>query len=228
MLATQGKRPGAIRNGIKLGVAAIIVIALLPFASAIGNILGALPNPFASTHHERVQPPVLKSLQDLSEYHAATANLSAIVEQSDDADYLPAFIKGDDTTYLAVGSVDAIVDFGHLGTNAIAVSADGKAVTVTLPSPTVGTPQLDLDNSQILSHSRGLVDRLGSLLGSAPDNTQALMKQGQAALARAAAQTELSARAKTNTTDMLTAMLRSLGFQQVTISFLPPPPPPAP
>ncbi len=225
MLATQSKGPGAIRGGIKLGIAAIIVIALLPFASALGNILGALPNPFASTHHERVQPPVLESLQDLSDYHAASANLSAIVEQSDDADYLPSFIKGDDTTYLAVGSVDAVVDFSHLAGDAIAVSADGKSVTVTLPSPTVAAPQLDLDNSKILSHSRGLVDRLGSLLGSAPDHTQALMQQGQAALAKAAAETELVARAKTNTTDMLTAMLRSLGFQQVTITYVPPPAP---
>ena len=225
MLATQSKGPGAIRGGIKLGIAAIIVIALLPFASALGNILGALPNPFASTHHELVQPPVLKSLQNLSAYHAATANLSAVVEQSNDADYLPSFIKGDDTTYLAVGSVDAVVDFSHLASDAIAVSADGTSVTITLPSPTVATPQLDLENSKILSHSRGLVDRLGSLFGSAPDNTQPLMQQGQAALARAAGETELLTRAKTNTTDMLTAMLRSLGFKQVTISFLAPPTP---
>jgi hypothetical protein len=225
LLATQSNRPGTIRSGIKLGIAAVIVIALLPFASAIGNILGAIPNPFATTHHERVQPPVLKSLQDLSAYHAASANLSTVVEQSDDADYIPAFIKGDDTTYLAVGSVDAVVDFSHLGTDAITTSADGKAVTVTLPAPTLATPQLDLDNSKVLSHSRGLVDRLGSVFANSPDDTTPLMQQGQAALATAAGQTELVARAKANTTDMLTAMLRSLGFEQVTISFAEPPPP---
>ena len=103
---TAVPRTGFIRSGFNLGIAAVIVILLAPLAMNLGNILGALPNPFSSERHERVQPPVLKSLQDLAEYHAATANLQAVVEVSHDADYLPSFIKGDDTKFLAVGSVE--------------------------------------------------------------------------------------------------------------------------
>jgi hypothetical protein len=223
VLATHSSsHTGTIRSGLKLGIAAVIVIALLPFAQSIGGLLGAVPNPFASTHQERVQPPVLQSLQDLSEYHAASANLSAVVESSNDADYLPGFIKGEDMTYLAVGSVDAVIDFGSLAGNAIANSADGKSVTVTLPEPTYAEPRLDLENSKVLSHNRGLFDRIGSVLGDTT-NEQPLLDLGQRALSDAAAGTELVGRAKTNTTSMLTSMLRALGFDQVTIVFQPPP-----
>jgi hypothetical protein len=223
VLATRSSsHTGTIRSGLKLGIAAVIVIALLPFAQGIGGLLGAVPNPFASSHHERVQPPVLQSLQDLSEYHAASANLSAVVESSNDADYMPGFIKGEDMTYLAVGSVDAVIDFGALAGNAIAISPDGKSVTITLPEPTYAEPRLDLDNSKVLSHNRGLLDRIGSVLGDTT-NEQPLLDLGQRALSDAAAGTELVGRAKSNTTSMLTSMLGALGFEQVTIVFQPPP-----
>lgn len=223
MLATHtSSRNGTIRSGLKLGIAAVLVIALLPFAQGLGGLLGAVPNPFASTRQERVQPPVLQSLQDLSEYHAASANLSAVVESSNDADYLPGFIKGEDMTYLAVGSVDAVVDFGSLAGDAISISPDGKSVTITLPEPRYAEPRLDLDNSKVLSHNRGLLDRVGSVLGETT-NEQPLQDLGQRALSDAAASTELVGRAKTNTTSMLTSMLGALGFEQVTIVFQLPP-----
>ena len=159
-------RTGVVRSGLKLGIAAVIVILLAPFAANLGHVFGAIPNLFGTERHERVQPPVLKSLQDLAEYHAATANLQTVVEISHDASYVPSFIAGDDTKFLAVGSVDASVDFSRLASTAIEVSPDGKSVTVTLPAPTYAAPHLDLDNSQILSRDRGLVNRVGDVFTS--------------------------------------------------------------
>jgi hypothetical protein len=223
-LATAS-RPGVLRSGFKLGIAAVIVILLAPFASNLGHIFGAIPNLFGSERHERVQPPVLKSLQDLAEYHAASANLQAVVEVSHDADYIPSFIKGDDTKFLAVGSVDATIDFSQLATTAIVVSPDGKSVTVTLPAPTYAPAHLDLDNSQVLSRDRGLVDRVGGIFTSEPTNDQGVYQLGQQALSDAATKSGLIDRAKTNTSDMLTQMLRNLGFEQVVVQFTEPPPP---
>ena len=93
-------RIGVVRSGFKLGIAAVLVILLAPFAANLSNLLAALPNPFATERHERVQPPVLKSLQDLSEYHAASANLQAVVEVSHDASYVPSFLAGERTLIL--------------------------------------------------------------------------------------------------------------------------------
>jgi len=210
---------------LKLGIAAVIVILLAPFASNLGHIFGAIPNLFGSQRHERVQPPVLKSLQDLADYHAATANLQAVVEVSHDADYIPSFIKGDDTKFLAVGSVDATVNFSQLASTAIVVSPDGKSVTVSLPAPTYAGAHLDLDNSQVLSRDRGLFDRVGGVFDSEPTNDQGVYRLGEQALSDAATKTGLLDRAKTNTSDMLTQMLRNLGFEHVNVQFVEPPPP---
>jgi hypothetical protein len=218
-------RFGAIRSGVKLGIAAVIVILLAPFASNLGHLLEALPNPFATEKHEQVQPPVLKSLQDLSDYHAATANLQAVVEVSHDASYLPSFLAGESTKMLAVGSVDAVVDFRGLGENAIQKSADGKSVTVTLPAPGYAPPHMDLQNSQVLAHDRGLMTRLGDVFTN-PGDDKAAYQLGDKALAGAAAQSGVLDRAKDNTTAMLTSMLKGLGYQNVTVNFLPPPPAP--
>ena len=215
-------RAGVVRSGFKLGIAAVIVILLAPFAANLSHLFGALPNLFGSERHERVQPPVLKSLQDLAEYHAATANLQSVVEVSHDASYVPSFIQGDDTKFLAVGSVDASVNFSQLGSTAIQTSPDGKSVTVTLPAPTYSEPHLDLDNSQVLSRERGLLDRVGGVFTSDPTNDQGLYQLGDQALRDAAPKTGLLDRAKTNTTDMLTSMLRGLGFQNVTVKYIEP------
>jgi hypothetical protein len=223
-LATAS-RPGVLRSGLKLGIAAVIVILLAPFASNLGHLFGAIPNLFGSERHERVQPPVLKSLQDLADYHAASANLQAVVEVSHDADYLPSFVKGDDTKFLAVGSVDATINFSQLASTAIVVSPDGKSVTVTLPAPTYAPAHLDLDNSQVLSRDRGLFDRVGGMFTSEPTNDQGVYQLGQQALSDAATKSGLLDRAKTNTSDMLTQMLRNLGFEQVVLQFTEPPPP---
>jgi hypothetical protein len=222
------QRAGVIRGGVKLAIAALLVIVLLPFAGGLSSLLSALPNPFASERHERVAPPVLKSLQDLSEYHAATANLDSVVEVSNDASYLPSFIKGDDATFLASGSVDAIVDFSGLGADAIVTSEDGKSVTVTLPAPTYDEPHLNLESSKVLSHNRGILDRVGSAFADDPGNDQDLYTLGEQALREAAPQTELLDRATANTKTMLTAMLKDLGYKDVTVTFEQPPAPPQP
>jgi hypothetical protein len=218
---TAVHRAGTIRSGVKLGIAAVLIIALAPFAANLGHLLEALPNPFATETHQAVQPPVLKSLQDLSEYHAATANLQSVVEVSHDASYLPDFIAGDSTKFLAVGSVDGVVDFRGLSDSAIQISPDGKTVTVTLPAPTYAPTHLDLDNSSVLSHDRGLVNRVGDVFTDS-DDSKAVYQLGDQALHDAATQTTLLDRAKDNTTSMITGMLKQLGYENVNVTYTEP------
>jgi len=208
---------------VRIAVAIVLVIVLAPFAMNLSHILGALPNPFATEHHERVQPPVLKSLQDLSEYHASSANLSAVVEDSHDASYVPSFLAGDSTTFLAVGSVDGVIDFRTLPESAIQVSPDGKSVAVTLPSPTYAPVHLDLDNSQVLSHDRGLANRIGDVFTD-PADDKAVYQLGSQALQDAAAQSGVLDKAKANATSMITGMLHQLGFTNVTVTYVEPAP----
>src|SRR5215210_4532784 len=93
-------------------------LALLAAGAALLVGLPALVpalNPFKEETVDRSQPVLLKSLEDLSEYRAASANLQVVVDVERDTAHLPFFIKGERTLFVAAGSVDAAVDFGRLG-----------------------------------------------------------------------------------------------------------------
>lgn len=205
------------RTGVLGG--AFAAILLIAFGWVVGGGLSNL-NPFADKTVDRSPPAVLKSISKLSEYHAATARLQQVVDVEHDVAHVPSFIAGTRTTMLASGSVDAVVDFGRLDKRNVRVSEDGKAATLTLPAPRLAKPQVDLEHSRILGRERGLVNRVGSLFkdGSAPQRAMLLRAQRKLAKA-AAADRQLPAAARRNTTRMLTGLLRGLGVERVTVRY---------
>ena len=208
----MGARTGSRALLFLAGLLALVVIAVL-------LVTGPL-NPFGTDTEDRSQPVLIKSLENLSDYHAATANMQVVVDVEEDARLLPSFIKGERTLFVAVGNVDAQVDFSRLGKDAVKVSEDGKAVTVTLPSPTLGKPYLDVSRSRVVSRERGVLDRIGSALGDNPDDNRELYQVAEQKLAAAAQETDLAGRAETNTRTMLTGLIRSLGYEKVTVNFV--------
>jgi hypothetical protein len=216
-----------------LAVTVLVVAAVLFGAGRLGlrDLLPTLPNPFGSKTLDHSQPPLRTALTDLSRYEAASANLQVIVDSEKDASFLPSFLRGDRTVFVAAGSVDATVDFSGLDDRAITVSEARRAVTVTLPAPALSPARIDLAQSQVASRQRGLLDRLGSVFSDAPGNDHRLyvaaqqkMDAAAAAAAAAAHDGELRARATDNTRKMLEGLLRSLGYSSVTVNFAAGPP----
>ena len=87
------RRRGSSALIILTGLAGLAVITFL-------LLIGPL-NPFGTETKDRSQPVLLKSLQDLSDYHAATANMQVVVDVEQDARLLPSFIKGERTLFVA-------------------------------------------------------------------------------------------------------------------------------
>src|SRR3954451_14435463 len=125
----------AVRRGSGFVRAGLVAALLVVVGMVLANGLPSLGDLFGTKTVDRSPPPVLKSIEDLSEYHAATARLQQIVDVERDDNVLPSFIHGTRTTFVATGSVDAVVDFDALDRRNIVVSKDGKAATVTLPAP---------------------------------------------------------------------------------------------
>ena len=71
----------------------------------------------------------------------------------------------------------------------------------------------------MLDRDRGLVERVGDALGDNPVDDSELYALAEDRLATAATQSDLRERAETNTRDMLTGLARSLGVQQVEVTF---------
>jgi hypothetical protein len=201
---------------VLLIAAAVALIVLLP------ALIPAL-NPFKEETVDRSGPVLLKSLENLSEYRAASANLQVVVDVEKDTNLVPSFIKGERTLFVAAGNVDAAVDFGGLGKSpdAVRVSGDRKEVAITLPPARLTEARPDPERSRVYDRDRGALDRIGEAFsddgGAAQPELYVLAEQK---LTEAAASDPALLRtAERNTRSMLEGMMRGLGFEKVTIRF---------
>lgn len=201
---------------------AILVAGAVALLVALPALVPSL-NPFKTETKDRSQPVLLKSLEDLSEYRAASANLQVVVDVERDTDLVPSFIKGERTLFVAAGSVDAAVDFRALGKSrdAVRVSDDRRAVRLVLPPARLTPPRLDPERSRIYDRDRGVLDRLGDALSDdGGADQQALYVLAERKLREAAAADPALLRtAERNTRAMLEGMMRGLGFERVTVEF---------
>lgn len=200
-------------------IAAGVIVAL--FVVGAIDLFDFLPNPFERTTVDRSQPALLERLSDLSEYRAASAELQVIIDVEDDIRFLPSLVAGQRVTFLAGGSVDAAIDFGALSDDAVEV--DGETVTLQLPAATIVDVDVEPDRSFVVNRERGILDRIGGVFSDNPTGEQELYQLAEEKLLAAAGESALLERAETNTSRMLTALLRSLGFDTVHVGFDEPP-----
>ena len=213
---------GEIRRGLVGTVVGVVVVLLVALLALFG--LARLTHwPFGSEERDRSGPAVLTAMRDLSEYHAATGQYQVVIDIQQDAKFLPDIIKGKRTIFLAIGSVDAYVDFRKLGDDAVSVSSDRKSVSITLPRAQLSKPNVDPDQSRVLNQDLGVIDRLGNLFSDQPNpQNQQMYQLAEQRLADAAKQVGLQKRAEDNTKATLDKLMRSLGFTTVNITFADP------
>ncbi|MEU2538047.1 DUF4230 domain-containing protein [Streptomyces iakyrus] len=200
-------------------LAALVLVLVVFFAGLRLSVIPGLKDLFGTETHDRSGPALLKSIQDISRYDAASGNFQVVVDLEKDAKLLPDAIRGTRTLYVGAGTVDAYVDLGKIGENDVKVNGDRTSATLRLPHAQLGKPALDPDRSYAVSKQRGLFDRLGDLFSDNPNGEQAVQKLAVRHIGEAAKESELTARAESNTTGMLEGLLRSLGFKEVRVSY---------
>ncbi len=162
---------------------------------------------------------LLKSIEDIGEYHAATANLELVVDLEQDARFLPSFIKGDRTIFVVAGTVDAGVDMRAMKPNAVTVDQATKKVTIVLPAAKLFKPTVDLQRSYVVDRKRGAIDRIKTLITNDSDELEVFQVAGAKLQAGAEADPKLLETARTNTTSMLKALVGSLGYRDVSVTY---------
>ncbi|MCG5220959.1 DUF4230 domain-containing protein [Streptosporangium sp. KLBMP 9127] len=204
------------RRGWRFLAGLLVVIVLLVVGA---RLTWTWLNPFGERSVDRSQPVLLESIHDLSRFEAATGNFQVVVDLEKDAAFLPDAIKGSRTLFVGAGGVDAYVDLSSIASNALTMSPDRTEVTVRLPRAALEKPNLDNRRSYVYHQQRGILDRVQEFLSSSPQNQQELYVLAEKKIAEAAAASDLRNRADQNTKRMLEGMLKSLGFEKVSVKF---------
>jgi Protein of unknown function (DUF4230) len=204
----------------KVGAVVTVIVGLVVLALVLSavHLLPQLRNPFGETTTDRSQPVVLKSISQLSRYEAASGAFEVVVDLKSHS-LLPSFIEGSDTLFVGQGTDIAYVDFSQLKGQAISVSANRTAVTVALPKAQLEPAVLNVHQSYVYAQQQGLANRIGNFFSGNPNNQQKVYEAAQTKIQNAAKSSQLLTEAQKNTQSMLTGMLKSLGFQQVTVTF---------
>jgi hypothetical protein len=200
-------------------VSAFVLVLVVLFAGLRLAVLPGLRDVFGTETHDNSGPTLLKSIQDMSRYDAASGNFQVVVDLEKDAKYLPDAIRGTRTLYVGAGTVDAYVDLGRIDQKDVTVNDDRTSATLRLPHAALGKPALDPDHSYAVSKQRGLLDRLGDVFSDNPNDERAVQRLAAQHIGKAAKDSRLTARAEENTTSMLEGLLRSLGFTDVTVTY---------
>ena len=214
--------PPPPRRPFPTGLVALGVAVLLGFLFVgwVRDLIPDLGNPFTEETVDRTGPAVLKSIRNLRDYRAASGHFEVIVDVERDTRFVPDQIKGERVLFVAVGNVDAGVDFTSLEEGAVEVSDTRRTVRLELPPATFRDPELDLERSYVYDRDRGAIDRIGSIFGDDSDLERDLYPLAEEKLASAARDNSgLLDRAERNTQIMLEGLLRSLGFTTVEVTF---------
>ncbi|NUT46038.1 MAG: DUF4230 domain-containing protein [Saccharothrix sp.] len=197
----------------RIVLAAVVVVAI---AALVGAVV-AVPRFLAGTDTiDRSQPAMLRSLRDLSQYHAAAGEFQVVLDLERDVRYVPAALAGQRTLFVAAGTVNAYVDFGGLAEGALEVpptttSGEARTVRLALPRAVLDKPNLDQERCYVFAQERGLFDRLASLVQT--QDQQPFYVAAEQKIADAARESGLVGRAEDNTRKMLTGMFGALGYR---------------
>lgn len=221
-----GVAPGPARRPGRMLAWLAAALALVLVGVIGGRAVDLLPdwaNPFSEQQTDRSQPPLLKSIQDLSRYVAAEGNFQVVIDLERNRKYVPDFLLKERILLIGAGRVEAYVDFGAIANGAVTESADHTSAELRLPAPKLGEPNLDLDNSYVFAEQRGLINRAKDVFGGDPNRQREAYQLAEDRIAGAARDSGLAARAEENTRKMLNGLLRSLGYTKVTVTFAPNP-----
>lgn len=210
------------RRSVPLTAVVLVLAAIGLLSIGLPGVnLPSLSNPFSTTTVERGAPVLLTKLTNLARFQAATGSFEKIIDDENDVNRLPSQVAGERTLFVAVGSVDAYVDFAGLDRDAVTVSNDGKRVDIVLPPAALSKARVDPELSYLVSRERGVLNRLGGIFSDNPTSERDLYRKAEREFGEAAKVGGLQERAEENTRLMLTGLLGTLGYSDVHVQFSP-------
>lgn len=198
-----------LKNIAFMVVGLIVALAGLSLANLNGFTL------FQGNQTDRSQQALLTSIKDISQYHASVGTFQQVIRIEDDVPWVPDIVAGRETTFIAVGTVNAYVDLSGITEQDLILSLNGKSAKMRLPEPQLDKPNLDQKLTYQVHQDRGALDRIADAI-DLPEQSQ-YYQEAETKIAAAAEESGLRNQATENTEAMLTGLFSSLG---IDVTFL--------
>lgn len=193
------------------GTALVVVGALVALTLTGFGVINMFTSWFQGSQVDRSQPVMLKSIQDIKQFHAAVGNFEVLLDIEDEAGWVPGFIAGRRTLFVGAGTVNAYVDFSGFADGDLNLSPDGKSLTIRLPEAKLDKPNLNHDRSGIYDQDRGIIERIADAIETPKQKQFFVMAETK--MAAAAQESELLKQATENTKSMLIGTFGSVGIE---------------
>src|SRR5918995_93367 len=99
--------PPRRRFPTSLAVLAAVLLSGYLFIAWVSDLIPDVANPFTTETVDRTGPAVLKSIQNLQDFRAASGHFEVIVDVERETRFVPDVIRGQRVLFVAIGSVDA-------------------------------------------------------------------------------------------------------------------------
>jgi hypothetical protein len=180
------------------------------------GFLGPLFNVAPSTPKVNVQSLILQQVRDASELTTASFTMQAVIPAEQDATFNGLTLGKTKLLYIAYGEVQAGVNLSQLTTDHVQVTGD--SIQVQLPAAQILDKKIDVNRSQVYDYDRGF-------LGLGPDSGPQLQALAQQEALRkitaAACEQGLLQRASDRAQLVVTQLLNTTGYKNVSINIQP-------
>ncbi|HNQ07351.1 MAG TPA: DUF4230 domain-containing protein [Tetrasphaera sp.] len=203
---------------------AVVAAAVLAMAILFAGPLATLRDALFGESTPKPGDTTLLEIRKTAELRAATGSYSVPVYFGMDEHgvnkVIPDIFDANSGVAIYQGSIDALIDLRGLTDSDIKADKAAGTLTLTVPPPTLTTPNIDESRSKVVAQNRGIGTRVNDFFAGTPlEQRQALDQAAVQALQQAAAESGLEQTARDNGRDFLTALGHNLGYPTVTVVY---------
>ncbi len=153
---------------------------------------------------------IITDIKELQRLETSSFTIEKIIEAGTQGNAFKELLFGDKLLLIAHGQVIAGVDLSKLNENDIIIQE--KSVTLTLPESEIFFTRIDERQTTVYDRSKGLLTK-----GSTNLETEA-RQAAEVSIKQAACEADILNDAAKNAERQMTAFLKALGFETVTVS----------
>jgi len=174
----------------------------------------AKPKPPERTEHLATTTALLTAVRDMARLESVSFHIEKVIDLKDRQPRLRGMVQAEDSILLvAAGDVVAGIDLSRLRDGDVTVISTSSEVRLQLPQPEILAVQLDAKRTYVHSRKTDLLAR------PAIDIETRARMHAEEDIRNAALDAGILERARQNTGHTLSALVRSLGYEHVAISW---------